>query len=121
MIEPLWAQALVVLAAYALTLGLSGHLVRFFVLRRDFRPPAPDPGGPRFAASTVIGKCENLITVTLVLVGQETGLALIFAAKSLVRREEIHDNPGFYLGGTLVNLVWGLIIASVAQALLTAG
>lgn len=119
------AQAALVFAAYAITLALSGVLVRFFVLPRGARaswPPKdqePPPGGwPRFDPSAVIGKCENLITVTLVLSGNEAGLALIFAAKSLVRSDAIKRNPGYYLGGTLVNLVWGLLVASIARVLL---
>jgi hypothetical protein len=99
-----WAKAIVIVAAYVITLACSGKLVAYFVLPRK-RPaqPAPDPDGPRFDTSVIIGKCENILTVTLVLLGQETGLALIFTAKSFVRKEEIERNPGFFLGGTLVN------------------
>ncbi|MGH9750147.1 MAG: hypothetical protein ACRD6R_09515 [Candidatus Polarisedimenticolia bacterium] len=111
-----WARALAIVAAYGITLALSGRLVAYFVLpRKRPRRPAPDPDGPRFDTSTLIGKCENILTVTLVLLGQETGLALIFTAKSFVRKEEIEKNPGFFLGGTLVNMVWGILVAGVAR------
>lgn len=120
------ARAALVFAAYAITLALSGVLVRFFVLPRGSAkgkwPPAgePPPGGwARFDPSAVIGKCENLITVTLVLTNNLAGLAVVFAAKSLVRSDAIKSNPGFYLGGTLVNLVWGLLVASLVRVLLT--
>ena len=66
----------------------------------------------------LIRKCENIITVTFGLIGQETGLALIFAAKSLVRRDDIKENPGFFLGGTLVNLVWAMSIGFIARVLI---
>jgi hypothetical protein len=56
--------------------------------------------------------------VTFVLAAQDTGLALIFAAKALVRAKDIEKNPGFYLGGMLVNLVWGLFVATVARWLI---
>jgi hypothetical protein len=108
----------VVAAAYAITLGLSGRIVRFFVLPRHAPPPAVLPNGPRFDASTVIGKCENLIVLTFVLTGQETGIAVIFAAKALVRSDEIKKNPGFFLGGTMVNLVWALGIGLLARILI---
>jgi len=111
-----WAKAGVIVAAYAITLACSGKVVSYFVLpRKRPAPPAPDPDGPRFNTSALIGKCENILTVTLVLLGQETGLALIFTAKSFVRKEEIERNPGFFLGGTLVNLVWGLVVAGLAR------
>jgi len=111
-----WAKAIVVVAAYVVTLAGSGRLVTYFVLPRKRRAPhAPDPDGPRFDTSMLIGKCENILTVTLVLLGQETGLALIFTAKSFVRKEEIERNPGYFLGGTLVNLVWGVVVGGLAR------
>lgn len=111
-----WAKAIVIVAAYVITLTCSGKVVAYFVLPRKRRAqPAPDPDGPRFNTSVLIGKCENILTVTLVLLGQETGLALIFTAKSFVRKEEIERNPGFFLGGTLVNLVWGIVVAGLAR------
>lgn len=118
------ARAALVFAAYAITLALSGVLVRFFVLPRGVKaqwPPEgerPAGGWARFDPSVVIGKCENLITVTLVLTNNLAGLAVVFAAKSLVRSDAIKRDPGFYLGGTLVNLVWGLLVASLVRALL---
>ncbi|HEY3757355.1 MAG TPA: hypothetical protein VGL42_14485 [Opitutaceae bacterium] len=108
----------VLAAAYIITLGLSGTLVRFIVLPRKLSQPPHDPHGPRFLASTVIGKCENLLALTFVIIGQETGLALIFAAKALVRAKDIEKNPGFYLGGMLVNLIWSLVIGVIARALI---
>lgn len=111
-----WARAIVVVAAYVITLAGSGRLVGYFVLPRKRRAPRPpDPDGPRFDTSMLIGKCENILTVTLVLLGQETGLALIFTAKSFVRKEEIERDPGYFLGGTLVNLVWGIVVAGLAR------
>ena len=115
-LRSVWAKAIVIVAAYVITLTLSGKVVAYFVLpRKRAARPAPDPDGPRFNTSALIGKCENILTVTLVLLGQETGLALIFTAKSFVRKEEIERNPGFFLGGTLVNLVWGLVVAGLAR------
>ena len=120
-------RLVVIIFAYVFTVAFSGVVVRFFVLPRNVKlidepedvDAKPDPQKPRFDSSVVIGKCENLITVTFVLVGQGTGLALIFAAKSLVRSSDIKTNPGFFLGGTLVNLVWGLGIASAARLLIS--
>lgn len=112
LVESGWAIAAVVLGAYLLTLGLSGVLVRMVV---QGPAEAPPPTALRPSPGTVIGKCENVITVTLVLGGQATGLAVIFAAKSLVRMEEIKKDAGYYLGGTLVNFAWGLLVASLAR------
>lgn len=91
--------------------------MRFFVLPRGAAAPDAKPAG-RFDSSTVVGKCENILTLTFVIMNEMTGLALIFAAKSLVRKDDIEQNPGFYLGGTLVNLVWGVLVGVLARLLL---
>jgi hypothetical protein len=109
-----WARLLVIALGYALTLSLSGRIVRMFV------QPAASSGEAnrseatgaeqRWDSSVVIGKCENIITITFVLADQITGLALIFAGKSWARSEAIKSDPGYYLGGTLVNLVWAMLV-----------
>ena len=104
---------LVILAVgFAVTLGFSGVLVRHFTGGARSRPKSGEAGAtetPRpYDAHALIGKCENILTLVFVLMGEFTGLALILAAKSLVRAPEIHEDAGFYLGGTLVNLVWGI-------------
>jgi len=58
MLEPVlssaWAKAIVIVAAYAVTLTFSGKLVAYFVLPRKRRArPAPDPDGPRFNTSVL--------------------------------------------------------------------
>ncbi len=111
------AQLLVALSSYLLVLGFSGTVVRYVVLPVGAKPP-PALAGLRFDPSTVIGKCENVITVTFVLAGDVAGIAIVFAAKSLVRSPQMRQNAAFYLGGTLVNLVWGLLIAVPARVLI---
>lgn len=111
----------VVVGAYALALSCSGPLVRYFVLPRGLPPPPqgdPNVPRPRFDTGMIIGKCENILIVTLVLVNQFGGLGLIFTAKALARSKQIEENPGYFLGGTLVNLVWAMIVALAAQLLI---
>ncbi|MGE3174357.1 MAG: hypothetical protein AB7O97_17135 [Planctomycetota bacterium] len=105
-------QGLVVLAGYVLTCATSGRVVTAVIGNSPPPKSPPDPAatGRPYDAHVVIGKCENILTITFVLAGELTGLALIFGAKSLVRREEIHQDAGYYLGGTLVNLVWSLLL-----------
>ena len=83
--------------------------MRFFVGPSLPKPPGTPQRG-RFDTGTVIGKCENILALTFILADETTGLALIVAAKSLVRKEDIQKNPGYFLGGTLVNLVWSVIM-----------
>jgi hypothetical protein len=117
--QPLWAKAVWIGVGYGLTLALSGKIVGFFVGPKGPPPEKPSEEEPRsrFDSHTVIGKCENLVTLTFILAGDLTGLALIFAAKSLVRSEDIHRSPRWYLGGTLVNFVWSLAMGYATRLL----
>jgi hypothetical protein len=112
-----WVQALIVMLAYVLAIAMSGKIVRFFV-----SPPTTsresESGQPqRFDSGVIIGKCENILAVTLVLIGEYAGLGLVFAGKTFARSEDMQRNPSYYLGGTLVNLVWGMGIAVLAKLL----
>ncbi len=66
----------------------------------------------------IIGKCENLIIVTLVLNDAFTGLAIVFTAKNLVRKEKIEKNADFYLAGTMINFTATLIISFIVKSIL---
>lgn len=106
---PGW-QVYTVALAYLIALYGSG-----FVVRRILQWINQSPQGTDSRVGTVIGKCENIIAVTCVLADQITGLALIFAAKSLVRNTDKGGKDDYYLCGTLVNLVWSLLIGFAAR------
>lgn len=105
-------QIVIVVAGYLVTILLSGFLVRFFV----GRPPVEkqESSGRESKSGidvgTLIGKCENIITITFILAGEITGLSLVFAAKSLIRADSIKRDPRYYLGGTLINFSFSVIM-----------
>lgn len=115
-------RAGIILGGYILTLCFSGMVVRYFV--GSARPEATqearrqENSGREFDVGFVIGKCENILTVTLVLAGGYTGLGLLFTAKTIVRAEDMKSNPKFYLGGTLVNVTYSVVIASAVKVAL---
>lgn len=71
---------------------------------------------------TIVGKCENVLLLTFVLLDAFTALAIIFAAKSIVRREDMKNDSLFYLAGTLLNFTYsigvGLVVRVLAEGLL---
>lgn len=99
---------------YLATLLGSGWVVRIALA---MLPEKVGNNPEAMAAGVIIGKCENLIAVTCVLADQLTGLALIFAAKSLVRNSGESVKDDYYLCGTLVNLVWSIGMGYVAKFL----
>lgn len=59
---------------------------------------------------SVIGKCENVLILTFMVVGAYTALAVIFAAKSIVRKDDMQNNSRYYLGGTLTNVTYSVAV-----------
>jgi hypothetical protein len=66
----------------------------------------------------IIGKCENILILTFVLLGAYTALALIFGAKTIIRQEEIKNNSLFYLAGTMINLTYSIVIGILLKSIL---
>lgn len=58
---------------------------------------------------TWIGLCEHFLVVSFVLAGEYTAIALVFAAKELVRADKVKDDPGYYLLGTLLNITLSIL------------
>src|SRR5882724_5465817 len=53
-LHSVWAKAIVIVAAYVITLTLSGKVVAYFVLpRKRAARPVADPDGPRFNTSAL--------------------------------------------------------------------
>ncbi len=129
-------SVLIVIAAYIFTWHFSTYLIKRIVgvqktvhifVPDDKRVSADTPAVNIDAANQderairdgyLIGKCENTIIFILVLADAFTGLALIFAAKNLVRKEAIQKNSGFFLVGTMVNFTVTLTIAFAVKYLL---
>lgn len=67
----------------------------------------------------LIGRCENVLVLSLVLVGEYTALSVIFAAKSWVRRDDTASgNTTYYLAGTLVNFTYSIVVGLGAVRLI---
>jgi hypothetical protein len=122
--DAMFLQGAIVLVGYAFTVATSGLIVRHFVT--ETKPISleaqndTDSAKKSYDAGAIIGKCENLLTITLILANAVTGLALIFAAKSIVRSEDIKKEPKYYLGGTLVNFTYSVLMGFLIRTLLDA-
>lgn len=103
-------RAAVLAGGYAWLLATSSRAVGES-LRRFTGTALTDLDDETKDTGWLIGKCENVLVVTLVLVGAYTALGIIFAAKSLVRREDTSsEDTTYYLTGTLVNFTYSLLV-----------
>ncbi len=75
----------------------------------------------RLNTGVIIGKCENILILSFVVMGAYTALALVVTAKTFVRKEEIEKNSMFFLAGTLINISYsvftGLILKLILEAI----
>lgn len=116
--------AKIVMAAlmYVFTLGTSGIVFEHFVGELDYTDGEADqdhrftPSG--YTTGMIIGKCENVLILTLMLLGGYTGLAVVFAAKPIARADEFKQHPEYYLAGTLLNFSYSVCMGGILRILL---
>lgn len=89
---------------------------------RNFKTDEMQKGGLKNAGA-VIGILERTLALTLILAGEYTAIALIFAAKSLARFKKLENREfaEYYLIGTLasilVTVVTGILAGYVLRLL----
>ena len=113
---PLFHPA-VVLAGYLLLVLTSGKVVTAALSWAD-DGYANHVTEQQRDVGTIVGKCENVLLLTFVLLDAFTALAIIFAAKSIVRREDMKNDSLFYLAGTLLNFTYSIGIGLLVRVLL---
>ena len=117
-------QFVIIVMGYIITIATSGLIVRHFTGGAKRETSSADSEGQisrtNYDVGVIIGKCENFLTITLILASAFTGLALIFTAKSIVRSEEIKRDPKYYLGGTLLNFSYSVLMAFFIRIVLSA-
>jgi len=73
---------------------------------------------PVIDTGMIIGLCESFLTITFILTEAITGLAIIFAAKSIVRSKKMEERPEYYLLGTIVNFTFSVFVGVVLKLIL---
>ena len=108
-----WEFSLAIVLAYLFALSTGTILVRetIFALKEERQKF-------KFNTGFIIGICECFIIITLILANEITGLALVFAAKTIVRRGDIEKDPKYYLAGTMVNFTYSLLMGVLIKYLL---
>ena len=76
--------------------------------------PESSSGNPVFDVRSTgfwIGLCETILVFIFVGAHEYGALAIIIGAKEFVRKDDIKENPSYYLLGTLANLSIAIVIA----------
>ncbi|RBI64299.1 hypothetical protein DMJ13_07415 [halophilic archaeon] len=107
--DPSVVDAGVVVLGYLALLATSGRVVTTALSWAD-ETYGDDVSDEQRDIGVIVGKAENVLLLTFVLVGAYTALAVVFAAKSIVRREDMKNDSLFYLAGTLVNFTYSFVV-----------
>lgn len=111
-------QAVILMAGYIILLGTSGKLVNYILSCISTEPMSRTISKEVRDTGFVVGKCENLLIMTFMFLNAYTALALIFAAKTIVRREDMSKNSLFYLAGTMINVTYSILAGLMVKLLI---
>ena len=104
----------VLVAGGVILLATSGWVLEFVLSHLLEENPTEELDKTQRDTGQIIGKCENVLVYLFMVLEAYTALGLIFAAKSLVRKEDIDsDDTSYYLTGTLVNFTYSIVVAVV--------
>ncbi|TET89651.1 MAG: hypothetical protein E3J35_09595 [Methanomassiliicoccales archaeon] len=108
----------VLVGGYLALIGTSGLLVNGILSRISKEPISQRVSKEARDTGFVVGKCENLLILTFMLLDAYTALALVFAAKAIVRREDMSKNSLFFLAGTMINVTYSIMIGLAMKTLI---
>ena len=123
-----WQDYVAVITGYLLLTFTSGKIVSYFLKQVAHKTLSEAAGGDepeeklkkdRLAAGKIIGKCENIIILSFILMEAYTALALVVTAKTLIRKDEIERNEMYFLVGTLTNVSYSVLIGFIMRLLIT--
>jgi hypothetical protein len=124
-----WKDILVIACGYILLLFTSGIIVSYLLKQVTNKTlsqvagedkPEAQQKKERLIAGKIIGKCENILILSFILMDAPTALALVVTAKTLIRKEEIERNEMFFLVGTLTNVSYSVLIGFAMRLLINA-
>lgn len=126
-----WLSIAIITLSYILLLATSGKVVGGLlklVLHKNLESAAASDEGNvvdkveqkrRIDVGMLIGKCENVLILSFLILEAYTALALVVTAKTFVRKEEIEKNSMFFLAGTMLNVSYSVLIGMILKIVLT--
>ena len=122
-----WQDYLIIVCAYIVLVLTSGTVVSTILkgighktLSEAAGEDRPDDAQKkvRLAAGRIIGKCENILILSFILLEAYTALALVVTAKTLIRKDEIEKNEMYFLAGTMTNVSYSVLVGFITKLLI---
>lgn len=111
-------ETAILVGGYIVLLATSGIVVNYILSKISGEPISRKIGKEARDTGFIIGKCENLLILTFVILDAYTALSVIFAAKTIVRRDDMSKNSLFFLAGTMVNVTYSVVVGLIIKLLI---
>lgn len=111
-------QIAILIAGYIVLAGTSGKVLNYIIKKISSRPVGQDVSKEILDTGFIIGKCENFLILTFMVLEAYTALALVFTAKAVIRREDMSKNSLFFLAGTMINVTYSIMIGFAVKLLI---
>ena len=111
-------ETAILVGGYVVLLATSGIVVNYILSKISGEPISRKIGKEARDTGFIIGKCENLLILTFVILGAYTALSVIFAAKTIVRRDDMAKNSLFFLAGTMINVTYSVVVGLIIKLLI---
>jgi len=110
---------IILLVGYSVLLLSSSKVIYFILHHEDKCYPGVIDINTRHIGN-IVGRCENLLIVTFMILGAYTALAIVFTAKTWVRREDmVGQNSLYFLAGTLINVTYSIAVGAILKVAIT--
>ena len=107
----------ILVAGYVVLLCTSGKVLDYILSKTSGKCMIQEINRNIRDTGFIVGKCENLLILTFMLLDAYTALALIFAAKAVVRREDMSKSSLYFLAGTMVNITYSIMFGLAIKIL----
>jgi hypothetical protein len=105
-----WQSVLLISICYLFLILISGSVLKFILSyvstkRKNEVQEDVIPADSKIRdTGIIVGKCENLLIPTSIILDAYTALAIIFTTKTIVRAEDMKsENTLYFLAGTMIN------------------
>jgi hypothetical protein len=124
-IHTYWQSVLLISICYLFLILTSGSVLKFILSyvstkRKNEVQEDVIPADSKIRdTGVIVGKCENLLIPTSIILDAYTALAIIFTAKTIVRAEDMKsENTLYFLAGTMINFTYSVCIGIIMKMII---
>ena len=114
-----YGDFIIALLGCLILLGTSGILVREVLNKVSKTKIDKMVDKKQMDTGTIVGKCENLLIFIFMILQAYTALGIIFAAKAIVRSEDMKGKKSLYfLAGIMVNVTYSIVLGLIVKVII---